>query len=111
MIIYVLFVLMKMILTTFPSHKSAIQSVKALTEKKLIACAQIDGPVNSYYWWKGKVQEEQEWRVSLKTNTRNQNQAFDEIIKIHPYENPQWIVLEGKCSETYSEWIKQNLRQ
>ena len=111
MIIYVLFVLMKMILTTFPSHKSAIQSVKALTEKKLIACAQIDGPVNSYYWWKGEVLEEQEWRVSLKTNTKKQKQAFDEIIKMHPYENPQWIVLEGKCSETYSEWIKQNLRQ
>ena len=111
MIIYVLFVLMKMILTTFPSRKSAIQSVKALTEKKLIACAQIDGPVNSYYWWKGKVEEEQEWRVSLKTNTRNQDQAYNEIIKMHPYENPQWIVLEVASSETYLEWIKQSLTQ
>ena len=111
MIIYVLFVLMKMILTTFPSHKSAIKSVKVLAEKRLIACGQIDGPINSYYWWRGNLQEEQEWRVSLKTNTKNQKQAYDEVIKIHPYDNPQWIVVEGMCSESYSEWIKQNLKQ
>ena len=111
MIIYVLFDLMKMILTTFPSHKSAISSVKVLTEKKLIACAQIEGPIHSFYWWKGKVQEEQEWRVSIKTNTKNKNLAFDEMLKIHPYDNPEWIVLEGKCSESYSQWIEQNLKQ
>lgn len=102
---------MKMILTTFPSRKTAIQSVKALTKKKLIACAQVEGPVNSYYWWKGKVQEEQEWRVSLKTSTRNQDQAYDEILKMHPYRNPQWIVLKGACSEAYLEWINQSLEQ
>lgn len=105
MIIYVFFDLMKMILTTFPSHNSALNSVKILAEKKLIACAQIDGPINSFYWWKGKVQEEQEWRVSLKTNSRKQKQVYNEVTKIHPYENPQWIILEGKCSESYKEWI------
>ena len=49
---------MKLILTTFPSHKSAIKSVKVLAEKRLIACGQIDGPINSYYWWKGNLQEQ-----------------------------------------------------
>ena len=98
-----------MILTTFPSRKSANETVKILVEKKLVACAQVDGPINSFYGWKDEMQEEQEWRVSLKTNKRNCKKAYDEILKIHPYDNPQWIVIEGKCSENYSNWIKQSL--
>ena len=40
-----------------------------LFQKKLIACAQIDGPVRSYYRWDGKLNDVEEWRVLLKTTS------------------------------------------
>ena len=105
----VLFDSMKMILTTFPSLASAEEVIGELFQKKLIACAQIDGPVRSYYRWDGKLNDGEEWRVLLKTTAEKLEELELETRRIHDYDTPQWLVLEAKASVEYLKWVNESM--
>ena len=105
----VLFDSMKMILTTFPSLASAEEVIGELFQKKLIACAQIDGPVRSYYRWNGKLNDGEEWRVLLKTTAEKLEELELETRRIHYYDTPQWLVLEAKASVEYLKWVNESM--
>lgn len=100
---------MKMILTTFPSLASAEEVIGELFQKKLIACAQIDGPVRSYYRWDGKLNDGEEWRVLLKTTSEKLEELGLEIRSIHDYDTPQWLILEAKASVEYLKWVNESM--
>ena len=100
---------MKMILTTFPSLASAEEVIGELFQKKLIACAQIDGPVRSYYRWNGKLNDGEEWRVLLKTTAEKLEELELETRRIHYYDTPQWLVLEAKASVEYLKWVNESM--
>ena len=100
---------MKMILTTFPSLASAEEVIGELFQKKLIACAQIDGPVRSYYRWDGKLNDGEEWRVLLKTTAEKLEKLELETRRIHDYDTPQWLVLEAKASVEYLKWVNESM--
>ena len=100
---------MKMILTTFPSLASAEEVIGELFQKKLIACAQIDGPVRSYYRWDGKLNDGEEWRVLLKTTSEKLEDLELEIRRIHDYDTPQWLILEAKASVEYLKWVNESM--
>ena len=100
---------MKMILTTFPSLASAEEVIGELFQKKLIACAQIDGPVRSYYRWDGKLNDVEEWRVLLKTTSEKLEELGLEIRRIHDYDTPQWLILEAKASVEYLKWVNESM--
>ena len=98
-----------MILTTFPSLASAEEVIGELFQKKLIACAQIDGPVRSYYRWDGKLNDVEEWRVLLKTTSEKLEDLELEIRRIHDYDTPQWLILEAKASVEYLKWVNESM--
>ena len=100
---------MKMILITFPSLASAEEVIGELFQKKLIACAQIDGPVRSYYRWDGKLNDGEEWRVLLKTTAEKLEELELETSRIHYYDTPQWLVLEAKASVEYLKWVNESM--
>ena len=55
--------------TTFSSEEKAFEMCsRKMIEKDLAACAQVDGPIISIYQWEGKVCEDVEWKVELKTS-------------------------------------------
>ncbi|MEM3054574.1 MAG: divalent cation tolerance protein CutA, partial [Candidatus Bathyarchaeia archaeon] len=48
------------VLVTTSSKEEAEKIVRGLLEEKLIACANIIGPVHSLFWWQGKIDIAQE---------------------------------------------------
>lgn len=55
---------------------------KGLVEARLAACANILGPIKSFYWWQGKLEEGVE--VALLTKTRaDLVEAATEWVKSH----------------------------
>jgi periplasmic divalent cation tolerance protein len=54
------------IVTTTDSLEEARSIAAALVERKLAACAQISS-IESYYTWQGTVQNDEEFRVLVKT--------------------------------------------
>jgi periplasmic divalent cation tolerance protein len=49
------------VFTTTETRGAAEKIAKALIEKRLAARAQIFGPLSSMYWWKGKLENSEEW--------------------------------------------------
>lgn len=74
--------------------------------KKLIACYNLL-PVESAYWWKRKIVDENELLMIIKTNKK-----FDVIQKFiaenHSYDTPEIIGIETNLvNKKYQKWINE----
>jgi periplasmic divalent cation tolerance protein len=92
--------------STLPTQEMASLLVDTLLESGLIACGQIEGPITSKYTWNGKINETQEWRVTLKFNKENISQLTKVILQNHPYENPEWVYWGVHATKQYSDWVQ-----
>ena len=92
--------------TTTATEEEAKSIAKTLTEQKLAACVQIDGPIKSIYHWKGKVQEDTEWRLQIKTLETFFDKIETCINDIHSYETPEIIGTHlPHISKAYLNWL------
>ncbi len=100
------------VLTTTDSADSAASLARSAVTARLAACAQVDGPITSTYWWQGEVESAQEWRVLYKT-TAERYPALEAHIKAeHSYDTPEVIVGEIPTgSREYLAWITEETRQ
>jgi len=91
---------------TFDNKETAEKIGRGLVERKLAACAQISGPIKSIYWWKGKIEEAEEWVCTLKSRKDLYKTIEKEIRALHPYELPQIIAtdIDGALPE-YIQWV------
>ena len=97
---------MKFILI-YVTHKNLKEAKKVadfLLRKKLIACVNYF-PIESAYWWKGKIENSKEIVSLLKTKKENWNKVKEEIEKSHPYETPCIIKIEAEANKDYAKWI------
>ncbi|GGJ74540.1 divalent cation tolerance protein [Pilimelia anulata] len=92
--------------TTIDSAEAAAGLARAAVEARLVACARVAGPVESTYWWEGRVETAREWVVVAKT-TDERYPALEALLRErHPYDVPEIIrtpVTGG--SPAYLAWI------
>lgn len=94
--------------TTIEMKADAERLARLFIEKKCVACAQIDGPTRSFYHWKGKVEETQEYRLTLKFSSANKEDVHKCLLDNHPYDTPQWLVVEAVYADpAYLDWATQ----
>jgi periplasmic divalent cation tolerance protein len=99
------------VITTIDTKEHADAIGKKLLGERLAACVQTEGPINSSYWWKGAIETAEEWRCIIKTTAEKYDQVEGSIRSIHPYEEPEIIVLSiASGSPTYLKWIEDALR-
>lgn len=97
--------------TTLESQEDAARLAEVMTEKRLSACCQIEGPITSVYWWKGKLEQEQEWKCSFKTSKTLFPKLAEAIKEIHPYETPEIIAVSIEDgSQEYLSWLQKELQ-
>jgi periplasmic divalent cation tolerance protein len=94
------------VLITCGSEEEAVKISNALVEERLAACVNLISPVRSIYRWEGKICDEKEWLLIIKT----QRIRFDELEKkvksLHSYSVPEIIalpIIEG--SSSYLNWL------
>jgi len=92
--------------TTVSKVEDAQKISEILLTEKLIGCAQIEGPIQSMYTWKGTVESEPEFKLSVKTSSNLSDRVIEIIKKHHPYEVPEIIGNRlDYCSEEYQNWL------
>jgi periplasmic divalent cation tolerance protein len=97
--------------TTLPDQAAAERLATALVEERLAACAQVQGPVSSTYWWAGKIEQAHEWYCHFKTTLGRLPELQARIRELHPYEVPEIIavpILQG--NPDYLKWIQDTVR-
>ncbi len=94
------------IITTGDDREIIEKIGKDLVEKKLIACAQILGPIRSIYRWKGVVENTSEWLLLMKSKASLYPAIEKEIQQQHPYELPEIIATNIDTGLAgYMDWL------
>ncbi len=96
------------VLVTCGSEDEALKIARALVDERLAACANLVSPIRSIYRWEGKICDEREWLLIIKTQ-RGKYQKLDERVRsLHSYSVPEIIAIpitEG--SSSYLRWIEE----
>jgi periplasmic divalent cation tolerance protein len=94
-------------IVTTADNRSILEKIgRNLVEKRLIACAQILGPIQSIYRWKGTVENANEWLLLMKSKASLYPAIEEEIRRQHPYELPEIIAIDiDKGLAGYLDWI------
>src|SRR2546422_2243558 len=82
-----------LVLTTLASEQDARALVTALVADRLVACGTLLPGARSIYRWAGKVTEETEVVVLLKTDARKWDALAAAVRAKHPYEVPELLAL------------------
>jgi periplasmic divalent cation tolerance protein len=92
--------------TTVDDRERARALVREVVERRLAACGQIVGPIESTYWWDGRIEEATEWLCVFKTTASAARRLEAFLEDAHPYEVPE-IVGTGLdiTSRDYGDWI------
>jgi periplasmic divalent cation tolerance protein len=99
------------VLVTVPTAERAAEIARALVEERLAACGNVVPGLRSIYRWEGRVQEDDEVLLLLKT-TRGRFEALrDRVLALHPYDVPEVIALPVEAgSAAYLGWIAAETR-
>ena len=80
-----------------------------LVKKRLAACCNIF-PIDSIYWWRGKIIKDREVVLIVKTLKKNFKKIEKEVKKLHSYVIP--CILEipiKKGSLEYLKWLEKEI--
>lgn len=72
----------------FPDPETARTIAGQLLDARLVACANILGPVESYFVWQGERGIASETGVLFKTTAALLDDAVERLGKLHPYDTP-----------------------
>jgi periplasmic divalent cation tolerance protein len=93
---------------TAPNEDEAVRIAGALVEARLAACVNIAGDIRSIYSWQGKIEDEKEVLMIIKTRPELFNALKAKALEMHPYSVPEIIavpIVDG--SEEYMQWLRE----
>ena len=91
---------------TTSSPDEALSIGRAVVSERLAACANVLGGMRSVYWWQGRLAEDAEAVLILKTSEARLTALIDRIRALHSYETPcitAWPIAAGNPG--YLAWI------
>ena len=94
------------VLTTVATADEGVALVRALIERRLIACGTLLPGARSLYRWEGKIADEQEVVVLLKTRSAALEPLESAFSELHPYKVPELLSLPVAAGlDKYLGWI------
>jgi periplasmic divalent cation tolerance protein len=99
------------VVTTLETEEDARRLGAALLERRLAACVQITGPVESSYRWCGGVETAREWCCTIKTRAALFEEVARAIAAAHAYEVPEIVAYPiTALSDSYRAWLDEALK-
>jgi periplasmic divalent cation tolerance protein len=94
------------VLVTTGSTEEAETIGRALVEERLVACANIVPGIRSIYHWEGKIADDAEVLLVLKTWRSRFPDVEARVRSLHSYQVPEVIALDVvQGSGPYLDWI------
>lgn len=94
------------VFTTINDHAQAEKLATALLTERLVACVNILGPCTSLYTWQGKLTQDTEYLLMMKTTAAREATLMARVQALHPYEVPEIIALPIVAgSPSYLHWL------
>ncbi len=100
------------ILVTAGSEVEAGKIATALVEEQLAACVNILGPIRSLYRWEGKVADDREWLLLIKTRDERFAAIEARVKALHSYQVPEVIALPIMAGAgEYMHWLRESVSE
>lgn len=94
------------VMVTTPSKEEALKIARRLLDDRLIACANIVGPVSSLFWWENKIDEATEFLAIMKSREELFQKLSERVKELHSYQVPEIIALPIIAgSPSYLNWL------
>ena len=93
--------------TTVERKEDGERLASLLLERRLVACAQISGPLTSVYRWQGETVTATEYLLTLKTRKSLFTRIEELLCEEHPYQVPEILGEEvAAAGQAYAEWVE-----
>lgn len=98
---------MLMVFTTFANGDDAARAVRTLVEERLIACGNLLPGVRSLYRWEGKLEDQSEVMVIMKTRKQDWTALISRLHELHPYQVPECVAVRiASGAPRYMAWLE-----
>lgn len=97
---------LRLLYLTAGSRDEAKKIGRALVEERLAACANVIDGMESVYWWQGKLTEDREAVLIVKTRASLVEAVTARVKALHSYTVPCVValpILDG--NPDYLEWL------
>jgi len=99
---------LRVVLVNAPAEAAKIIA-RALVERRLAACVNVVPGVTSFYYWEGKLEEDTESTLLIKTRATLVGELTRAVKDLHPYAVPEVLALtidplEGNLD--YLAWVR-----
>jgi periplasmic divalent cation tolerance protein len=97
-----------LVLCTCPDESVALDIARILVAEGLAACVNRLAAVTSVYRWQGRICEESEQLLMIKTIPARYEALEMRLKTLHPYETPEIIAIPVAAgSSQYLAWLAQ----
>lgn len=97
-------------LTTCPDEASAQQIATTLVREQLATCVNRIAGLRSTYFWDGRLQDESEVLLMIKTTAGRLGEVGVRLKSLHPYELPELLAIPVTGgNEAYLDWVRQGV--
>ena len=98
---------LRVVLCTAPPDRAA-ELARAVVERRLAACVNIIPGLRSIYRWEGKICDDGESLLVIKTRAEAVADLAAALLELHPYDTPEVIALPiqpGEGNPAYLQWL------
>ncbi|XP_049799622.1 protein CutA homolog [Schistocerca nitens] len=100
------------VFVTTPNEEVAKKLAHGLVNKRMAACVNIIPKITSVYMWEGKVNEDTEVLMMIKTKTSRVEDLTSFVKENHPYDVCEVIALPiEKGNAPYLDWINDTVTE
>lgn len=95
---------------TTPNEESAKKIARAVISQKLAACVNIIPNIMSVYEWEGRLNEDAEYLLMIKTTTEKVNELSKFVCENHPYSVAEVISVKiENGNPSYLDWVTKSV--
>jgi uncharacterized protein involved in tolerance to divalent cations len=96
--------------TTVKNKFTRDNIINELIQNDYVSCINVIENVFSHYKWQGKVKNEKEDILLIKTMKRNEKLVYEIIRVIHDYETPEIITIAiNNIDSSYLNWVNDSV--
>ena len=96
--------------TTVKNKVTKHNIINELITNDYVSCINVIENVSYYYKWQGKVENEREDILLIKTMKRNEKLVYEVIRDIHDYEIPEIITIAiDNIDSSYLNWANESV--
>jgi periplasmic divalent cation tolerance protein len=99
----------RIVLTTIGSETDALNLARPLVDEHLAACVNVLPAMVSIYRWKGSIEQDKEHQIVIKTSSDRLPALEARLRQIHPYELPEFLVLDAGGGAAYLAWVRESV--